>query len=148
MGWRVGVAWLVLQLFSAALAAPPVVVTWDVHGESLRTILRRSEDIAWVNAVLAGAPTRSTWVVGRVRRGQRENVGHRWHLTRTTLAQVTIEVCEGLPSGVDADLRYWLRLGRYCAAGTPLRVEPVRRSQYNRGHRPRHASGGRNHQNT
>jgi hypothetical protein len=43
------------------------------------------------------------------------------------LADVTIELCDGLPSHIDDDLGYWVRtVKRYCPWGAvPLRVRWV-----------------------
>lgn len=56
------------------------------------------------------------------------NRGHRWHLVPATvkMAQVTIELCQGLPSFVDADFEYWVfTVRQYCAAGAQV-VERLR----------------------
>jgi hypothetical protein len=116
----------------AALAGTPAVaatapakralVTWKVGAERFRTYLNRPGDVALVRTAIkkempAGIP------VGRIYRGSRENRGHRWHLRNVRLAEVTIELCDGLPSYLDDDLEYWIgTVKRYC----PWSAVPVR----------------------
>jgi hypothetical protein len=109
---------------SAAAPAPKkrALVTWKVGAESFRTYLNEPVDIARVRtAIREGAPAGIP--VGRIYRGSRENRGHRWHLRNVRLADVTIELCDGLPSYLDADLEYWIgTVKRYC----PWSAVPVR----------------------
>jgi hypothetical protein len=40
-----------------------------------------------------------------------------WHLEQTVMTEVSVEVCDGRPSYVEADIAYWVdRLGRFCPA--------------------------------
>ena len=111
---------------AAAASAKRALVTWDVAGERFRTYLNAPADIARVRAAIragesAGIPT------GRIYRGERENRGHRWHLRDVHLAEVTIELCDGRPSDLDGNLRYWREtVKRYCPWGAvPVRLRWV-----------------------
>jgi hypothetical protein len=113
-----------LALTGTAAGAPAkrALVTWKVGDETFRAYLSRPADIAAVRRAIrvgepAGIPT------GRIHRGTRENAGHRWHLRDVRLADATIELCDGLPSHVDADLDYWVgTVKRFC----PWTALPVR----------------------
>lgn len=51
------------------------------------------------------------------------NTGWSWHLDPTTthVADVAIEVCDGRPSMVEADLSYWLQaVGAFCPWGAKV----------------------------
>ena len=123
---------LLVALITAAAAsaggAPEkrALVTWDVAGERFRTYLNAPADVARVRAAIragesAGIP------IGRIYRGERENRGHRWHLRNVHLAEVTIELCDGRPSDLDGNLRYWREtVKRYCPWGAvPVRLRWV-----------------------
>jgi hypothetical protein len=121
---------LVLALTGAgqAAAAPSkrALVTWKVGSETFRTYLNRPEDVGAVRTAIrrgerAGIP------IGRIYRGTRENLGHGWHLRNVTLAEVTIELCDGRPSDLDGDLDYWAgTVKRYCPWGArPIRLRWV-----------------------
>ena len=99
------------------------LVTWDVGGERFRTYLNAPADIRAVRVAIragesAGIP------VGRIYRGERENAGHRWHLRNVHLAEATIELCDGRPSDLDRQLRYWRETVKsYCPwSAIPLRL--------------------------
>jgi hypothetical protein len=102
------------------------LVTWKVGDETFRTYLNRWAEIAVVRRAIkageaAGIPT------GRIYRGTRENAGHDWHLRDVRLAEVTIELCDGRPSDLEADLDYWIgTVKRYCPWGAmPVRLRWV-----------------------
>lgn len=120
----------------AAVAATPAkraLVTWTVAGETFRTYVRSAKDIRAIrSAIRSGEPAGIP--VGRVFRGTRENRGHRWHLRDVRLAEATIEVCDGRPSDLDADLDYWVEsVKRYCPwSARPVRLRWVSASR--RGH--------------
>lgn len=62
-------------------------------------------------------------VTGRLRCGDGGfNRGWSWHLdpNSTSLVEASIELCDGCPSFVEAELDYWLRLGRYCPWSTEI----------------------------
>jgi hypothetical protein len=114
---------------ASGVANPPrkrALVTWKVEGESFRSYVNLPADIVLVrDAIRAG--TTAGIPVGKVYRGTRENTGHRWHVRNVRLAEVTIELCDGLPSNVDDHLGYWVgTVKRYCPWGAvPVRLRWV-----------------------
>jgi hypothetical protein len=105
------------------------LVTWRVGAEAFRTYLDRATDVRRVQHAIrargaAGVP------IGRVVSRTGENRGHRWHLVRVHLTDVTTEVCDGRPSFVDRDPRYWIGVVRwFCPwAARPVRLDWVVRS--------------------
>jgi hypothetical protein len=76
------------------------VVTFRVVRETFRVRLTTAEQIAAAEAARAGGPARIP--VGRIRAGADVNVGWSWHLEDVGFAEATIEVCDGLPSHVEA----------------------------------------------
>jgi hypothetical protein len=114
---------------ASSTATPPkkrALVTWKVEGERFRSYVNVPADIVLVrDAIRAG--TAAGIPAGRVYRGTRENTGHRWHVRNVRLAEVTIELCDGLPSNVDDNLGYWVgTVKRYCPWGAvPLRLRWV-----------------------
>lgn len=94
-------------------ADDPVIVTFEVAGaERFRTLLTHAEDIAIVRRLLAGedAPGIPN---GRVVRQPGVNTGWSWSLDPDDIefADLTIEVCDGLPSDVEDGL---VTSDRYC----------------------------------
>ena len=85
---------------ASSTATPPkkrALVTWKVEGERFRSYVNVPADIVLVrDAIRAG--TAAGIPVGRVYRGTRENTGHGWHVRNVRLAEVTIELCDGVPS--------------------------------------------------
>jgi hypothetical protein len=121
---------LVISSGRVAQAAAPTkkraLVTWRVHDETFRTYLNVLAEVALVrDAIRAG--TAAGIPIGRIYRGTRENRSHAWHLRNVRLADVTIELCDGRPSDLDADLDYWVgTVKRYCPWGAePLRLRWV-----------------------
>jgi hypothetical protein len=102
------------------------LVTWKVGEETFRTYLNRAADIAVVRRSIRAGETAGI-PIGRIYRGRRENAGHAWHLRDVRLAEVTIELCDGRPSDLDADLDYWIgTVKRYCPWGAvPVRLRWV-----------------------
>lgn len=93
------------------------IVTWKVGDETFRTYLNRAADIAVVRRAIKAGETAGI-PIGRIYRGRRENGGYAWHLRDVRLAEVTIELCDGRPSDLDADLDYWVgSVKRYCPWG-------------------------------
>lgn len=98
----------------AALAAADVVATFRVgDAETYRIRLTDSDDIAVARDLLAGrdGPTIPN---GLIVRGEPDvNIGYSWHIDSGSLefADVATEVCDGLPSDVEATA--WTS-DRYC----------------------------------
>ena len=80
-----------------------VVATFDVVGETYRILLVDEEDIAIARKLLAGeqAPNIPNGLLVRGVTGV--NVGHDWSIDPESVefADVTIELCDGLPSQID-----------------------------------------------
>lgn len=106
----------------------PVIVTFaTADGSTFRTLLTQPADIAAVQAALAGdgyagIPTGAlAYGDGGV------NAPHNWHMVGTTLADITIELCDGTATMVDEDTTYWVEtVGRFCPwSATIIAVEPL-----------------------
>jgi hypothetical protein len=94
----------------AAVAAPscsdgptapsaPAVATFQVGSESFRVLLKTEAQVRGAEAAQAGGQARIP--VGRIVAGTDVNTGWTWHLEDVTFAQVTIELCDGIPSDVE-----------------------------------------------
>jgi len=101
---------LVVFALSAACPAPAPqwVVVWRVGDEQFRCLITRPADAARISRAIhdrsaAGIP------LGRVRFGPAENGGHFWHLERVRLVGFTVEIYDGRPSDIDADIFGWIR---------------------------------------
>lgn len=82
------------------------VATFRVIDEEYRIELATPELVAHAEALLAGEPVASI-PLGRVVRGETSvNTGWSWHIDPATLefAEMTIEVCDGLPSYVEQEI--------------------------------------------
>lgn len=82
-----------------------VVVTVEAGGETYRILLTEPDDIANARALLAGTAT-ATIPNGRVVRGDAGvNTGYSWHIDPDDVewAEVTMELCDGKPSDVEAN---------------------------------------------
>ncbi len=99
---------------ASAAAAGPVVVTFEVAGgERFRVLLTDPADIAIADRLVAGEDAPSI-PNGRVVRGDTGvNEGFTWSLDPNDFefADVTIEVCDGIPSDVEQGL---VTSDRYC----------------------------------
>jgi len=103
----------------------------EVSGESFHVLLRDSATIADVESRLAA----DVWegiVNGEIAHGDGGfNEPWSWHMIPETiaLADFTIELCDGRPSLVEADLAYWVdTVGRFCPWGGRI-VERVNEPQ-------------------
>jgi hypothetical protein len=76
------------------------IVTVRVVTETFRLRLTTPEQIAAAESARAGGAARIP--VGRIRTGTDVNVGWSWHLEDVSFAEATIELCDGLPSHVEA----------------------------------------------
>jgi hypothetical protein len=82
-----------------------VVVTIEVTGESYKILLTDPADIAIARDLLAGREAPSI-PNGKVVRGEPGvNEGHSWHIDPDDIewADMTIELCDGKPSDVEAN---------------------------------------------
>ncbi len=75
------------------------IVTIGVANEVFRVQLLDEAQIAAARRAQAGGPARIP--NGRIVTGRSVNVGWSWHLEDVEFAEVTIELCDGLPSDVE-----------------------------------------------
>ena len=93
-----------------------IIATFDVAGEQFRVRIENPATIEQVRALERGEST-ATIPNGRLLRGSDGNEPWSWHLDPIDieLAEITIELCDGTPSFVEADLDYWVDIvGRFC----------------------------------
>jgi hypothetical protein len=89
--------------------------------ETFRIVLRDTAEIARAESVLRRGPLKV--VTGRLVAGDGGfNAPWRWHLKpdSTWLFDMTIELCQVTPSGVEAELAAWLEYGLVCV--TPAEI--------------------------
>ncbi len=95
-----------------------VLVTFDVLGESYKIFITNEDTIQQVFAVQRGE-SQATIPSGRLVEGAVfYNEPWSWHIDSEDIhmAEFTIELCDGLPSHVEADLDYWLNtVKRFCS---------------------------------
>jgi len=128
------VAFLVLfaaflvQNRSANAQGDVIIATFDVAGETFRVRIENTATIEQVRALERGEST-ATIPNGRLLAGSDGNEPWSWHLDPfdIEIAEVTIELCDGTPSLVEADLDYWIdTVGRFCPwTATLVDVEDV-----------------------
>jgi len=94
-----------------------ILATFDVLGESYRIFITSEDAIEEVLAVQRGQ-SQATIPSGRVVRGSvAYNQPWGWHIDPEDIhmAEFTIELCDGLPSQVEANLDYWVdTVQRFC----------------------------------
>jgi len=94
-----------------------VLVTFDVLGESYKVFITNEDTIEQVFAVQRG-DSQATIPSGRLVEGTVfYNEPWSWHIDSEDIhmAEFTIELCDGLPSHVEAALDYWLNtVKRFC----------------------------------
>lgn len=137
---RMGILLGALALMSTAMVgcgsataprapAGGAVFVVDVVGERFRVLVRDSATRAQARRIVSGAESQKI-VTGELSAGNGGfNTGWSWHLTPATVgfADFTMELCDGRPSLVEADLAYWLgTVKRYCPwQGRIVAEEPV-----------------------
>lgn len=91
---------------SAGPSSPAgVVVTVEAGGETYRILLTEPDDIATARALLAGTATANI-PNGKVVRGDPGvNTGYSWHIDPNDIewAEMTMELCDGKPSDIEAN---------------------------------------------
>jgi hypothetical protein len=102
----------------------PVVVTFEVVDERFRALLTEAADIDIARRLLAGDDVPSI-PNGRVLRETGVNTGYSWSLDPNDIefADVTVEVCDGLPSDVETGV---VTGDRYCPwSATVMAIDPA-----------------------
>ena len=99
----------------------PVTFAFRLHGlaasEEFRATISSREDIARARSQLSLAVSeRRLFAIGGILPG---NGGHNlhwsWHFSGVGLAETAVELCDGRPSIVEANLNYWLNtVGSFC----------------------------------
>jgi hypothetical protein len=106
-------------------AGDPVVVTFEVAGEErFKALLTEPADVDTARRLLDGEDVPSI-PNGRVVRETGVNEGYSWSLDPGDIefAEVTIEVCDGLPSDVEAGV---ITSDRYCPwSAVVIAVDPA-----------------------
>jgi hypothetical protein len=97
------------------------VVTFRVGPETFRIRVVGPEPIAAAEAARAGGS--ASIPAGRLVAGAQVNTGWSWHLEDVSFVEVAIELCDGLPSHVEAAGVSYAN-GRYCPWGA--RVTDIR----------------------
>ena len=94
-----------------------VLATFDVHGERYSIFITNTQTIEQVVALWNGQATASI-PSGRVIRGRVSyNKAWSWHIDSedVSMADATIELCDGVPSYVEAHLDEWIaNVGYFC----------------------------------
>jgi hypothetical protein len=102
----------------------PVVVTFEVVDEQFRALLTEPADVEIARRLLAGDDVPSI-PNARVLRETGVNEGYSWSLDPSDIefADVTVEVCDGLPSDVEAGT---ISGDRYCPwSATVVAIDPA-----------------------
>jgi len=109
---------------SPVQSSGPVVVTFDVVDERFKALLSDPADIDIARKLLAGDDVPSI-PNGRVIRETGVNTGYSWSMDPDDIefADVTVEVCDGLPSDVEAGT---ISGDRYCPwSAVVVAVDPA-----------------------
>jgi hypothetical protein len=102
-----------------------VLATFDVSGERFRVFVTNAAAIQQLTALRDGT-SRTSIPNGRIHRGAgagNHNRPYGWHLDPEDIAtaEVTIELCDGRPSFVQANIGEFVdNVGRYCPWGAVL----------------------------
>jgi len=107
-----------------------ILVTFDVNGETYRIFITNEEAIQQVFDVQRGE-SQARIPSGKLIKGSVwYNEPWSWHIDSQDIhmAEVTIELCDGTPSQVEADLDYWVdTVGRFCPwNATIVKIEDFR----------------------
>ena len=80
------------------------------ESEEFRATISAPDVIATARAQLSLPQSeRHLFAIGGIAAGDGGvNVGWSWHFTDVSLTELAIELCDGTPSMVEADLHYWL----------------------------------------
>lgn len=117
---RVGLL-LLLILYGCSESEPSlsggILVTFDVVGETYNVFITNENTIEQVFAVNRGE-SQATIPSGKLIKGSVfYNEPWNWHVDSEDIhmAELTIELCDGLPSNIEEDLDYWVStVKRFC----------------------------------
>jgi hypothetical protein len=108
---------LQLVVTKPPLLSGGILVTFDVSGETYKIFVTNKDTIADIYALQSGL-SQASIPSGRIVRGAVPyNAPWSWHIDSEDIhmAEVTIELCDGLPSHVEANLDYWMdTVKRFC----------------------------------
>lgn len=94
-----------------------ILVTFDVVGETYKIFVAHKDTIADIFALQCGM-SQAAIPSGRIIKGEVSyNEPWSWHIDSEDvhMSEVTIELCDGTPSQVEANLDYWLEtVQRFC----------------------------------
>ena len=112
-----------------------IIATFDVNGEKFKVLVRNPATIVQILDLKEGKSTASI-PNGKILPGAGEmnhNAPYSWHLDPQdiSMADFTIELCDGTPSYVEDNVKYFIeKVGRYCPWSAKLvSVEYVKGSQ-------------------
>ncbi len=98
----------------------------DVHGERFTIHILAPEAITLAEENLRGG--NNLFPMGELARGDGGfNKPWSWHLKPETvkMVEVSIELCDGLPSHIEENLDYWIEtVGTYCPWGARIIAKP------------------------
>jgi hypothetical protein len=109
-----------------------ILVTFDVNGETYKIFIKNEQTIEQVYAVQRGE-SQATIPSGKLIKGSIwYNEPWSWHIDSEDIqmAEVTMELCDGTPSQVEANLNYWVdTVGRFCPWNAKIvNIEDFRQS--------------------
>jgi len=94
-----------------------ILATFDVQGERYSIFITNEQTIAQVYALWEGQ-SEARIPSGKLLKGQMSyNKPWHWHIDSNdiAMAEMTIELCDGIPSFVEANIDYWVNtVGRFC----------------------------------
>ena len=94
-----------------------ILATFDVQGERYSIFITNEQTIAQVYALWEGRSD-ARIPSGKLLEGQVSyNKPWHWHIDSQdiAMAEMTIELCDGIPSFVEANIDYWVNtVGRFC----------------------------------
>lgn len=93
------------------------VVTFRVGAETFRARVVGADQVAAAEAARAGGS--ASIPAGRLEAGAEVNTGWSWHMVDVTFVEAAIELCDGLPSHVEAAGVSYAN-GRYCPWGASV----------------------------
>ena len=111
---------------TTAVLAPAIVTFSGPDGSTFRAVLADPIDIAKAEVALAGDGNAGIPAGALAAGDGGVNAPHAWHMVGTTFVEITIELCDGTATMVDANLDYWLTsVGQFCPwSARVIAIEP------------------------